>query len=102
MQLRYADMALINKEDEIIRVIVEQCRRRLSRRSACQVAAVVLNTVAVAQLADHFQVKHCPLLEALCLEQTVFLLKKSQPLFKLLHNCTPSDLQPFRGCDKMA
>ena len=49
--------------------IVEQGRRRLAGRPAREVARVVLDPVAVADLAQHLEVETGALLEPLALEQ---------------------------------
>ncbi len=57
------------------REVVEQRRRRLARRPAGQVPGVVLDAVAVADLADHLEVEHRPLVQALRLEQLALRLQ---------------------------
>ena len=55
--------------------VIEQRRRRLAGRASGQMARVVLDAVAVADLADHLEVEHRPLVQALGLEQPPFLLE---------------------------
>ena len=55
--------------------VVEQRRRRLAGRAARQMARVVLDAVAVADLPDHLEVEHRPLMQTLRLEQPAFALE---------------------------
>ncbi len=60
---------LVDDEQEVVRKVVEERRRRLPRRASGEVARVVLDAVAVAELLDHLQVEHRALVEPLGLEQ---------------------------------
>src|SRR5262245_7568615 len=42
--LGHRDMALVDEEQEVIRKVAEQCRRRLPRLSSGQVARVIFNS----------------------------------------------------------
>ena len=64
-------VALVDDQQRIRRQIVEQARRRLARRAAGQIARVVLDAVAVADLAHHLEVEARALLQPLRLDQLV-------------------------------
>ena len=66
--LRHGLVALVHDRQGVVGQIVEQRRRRLARRPAGQVPRVVLDPVAVADLLDHLQVEHRPLMEPVRLE----------------------------------
>ena len=90
-------MALINKKNEIIRIVIQQSWRRLSRLGTCQVPAVILNAATVTKLFNHLQVKHGSLFQPLSLDQPVFFFKYGQLLLQLLLDCTHGNLEPFPG-----
>ena len=62
-------MAFIDDQQRVVRQIVEQTRRRLPRLPARQIARIVLDAGAVADLLHHFHVEHGALLEPLRLQQ---------------------------------
>ncbi len=70
--LRHGLVALVDDDDGIVGQVVEQRRRRGAGWTAGQVARVVLDAVAVPDLADHLQVEHRPLVQPLRLEQLAF------------------------------
>ena len=82
-QLRERDVALVDHEQEVLREVVEQRRRRLPGRAAREVARVVLDPRAEADLADHLQVEARALLQALGLEQLLLAAQPGQPLREL-------------------
>ena len=73
--LRHRLVALVHDHQRIVRQVVEQRGRRRAGRAARQVAGVVLDPVAVADLPDHLEVEHRPLVQALRLEQLAFRLE---------------------------
>ena len=58
-------VALVHHHQRIGRQVIKQRRRRLPGRSLRQVARVVLNPMAVANLANHLEIEHRPLVQAL-------------------------------------
>ena len=62
-------VALVEEHQRVLRQVVDQRRRRLARRRARQVARVVLDALAVADLLQHLEVEARALLEALRLDQ---------------------------------
>ena len=64
-------MALVDHEQRVARQVVEQAGRRLAGLAARQVARVVLDAGAVAELGDHLEVEQRALLEPLRLDQLV-------------------------------
>src|SRR5215467_6814657 len=63
VSLRDRLMALVDEDEEILRVVVEQAGGRLSRRAPGEVARVILDPVAESKLLDHLQVEQRALLE---------------------------------------
>jgi hypothetical protein len=65
-------VTLVDDHQRVVGQVVEQRRRRLARRAARQMARVVLDAVAVADLAHHLEVEHRALVQALRFEQLAF------------------------------
>ena len=66
--LRHGLMALVDDDEGVLRQVVEQRRRRLAGRPPGQVPRVVLDAVAVADLLDHLEIEHRPLVQPVGLE----------------------------------
>src|SRR4029450_7505978 len=81
--LRHRDVALVDDDQRVLRQIVDQGRRCLPWAVTGQVPGVVLDTVTVAELAEHLDVEEGPLLEPLRLQQTVLLAEESESLAEL-------------------
>ena len=62
-------MALVDEHQRARRQVVDQRRRRLARLAPRQVARVVLDALAEADLGHHLEVEARPLLDALRLDQ---------------------------------
>ena len=90
MDLWHGHVALINDEEEVIREVVEEAEGALTRLATIEVAGVVLDPRAVAQLADHLQIIGSTLVEALGFEGTAFVLQ-------LLHALTEVDVDLSDG-----
>ena len=71
-------MALVDEEQVILGKIVEKVGRRRPFRLAGEMAAVILDAVAIAEFLDHLQIEHGPLLQPLGLDQPVFPMKTSR------------------------
>ncbi len=69
--LRNGNVGFVDDQQTVPRQIVEQGGRRLPRRAAGEVAAVVLDAGAVAQLLHHLHVELGALADALLLHQLV-------------------------------
>src|SRR5205814_10516249 len=70
--LRNALMAVVDDDERVLRQLVEQRRRRLARCAPGQVPRVVLDAVAVADLPNHLEIEHGPLMQPLGLEELAF------------------------------
>ncbi len=70
-------MAFVDDDERVLGQVIEQRRRRGTGRAAGEMARVVLNPVAVADLADHFEVEHRPLVQPLRLEELPFRFELS-------------------------
>src|SRR4051812_21434855 len=75
-KLRDRDVALIDDHERIGRQVVDQRGRRLARLAAGQVARIVLDALAEAELGEHLQVEARALLDALRLDQPPGLLEE--------------------------
>ncbi len=73
--LRHRLVALVHDQERVLGQVVQQRRRRLARRAPGQVPRVVLDAMAVANLVDHLEVEHRPLVDTLGLEQLPFGLE---------------------------
>ena len=67
--LRDRHVALVDEDERAPRQVVDQRRRRLARLAARQVARVVLDALAEADLGHHLEIVTRPLLDALRLDQ---------------------------------
>jgi hypothetical protein len=76
-------MRFVHHEQEVRREVVHQRPRGRPGRPLLQVARVVLDPGAVANLADHLQVVLCALLKPLRLQQLVLAAQFRQPLLQL-------------------
>ncbi len=74
-------MALVHKQDKVLREIVQQGHGRAARRAPADYPAVVFNAGAVAKLLHHLNVKGGPLGYALGFDEFARLFKKLYPLF---------------------
>ena len=81
--LRQGDVGLVDHHQELRREVVEQAGRALARGAAAQVARVVLDPGAGADLEQHVDVEVGARLEALRLEQLARLAQLLQPLGEL-------------------
>ena len=99
--LRQRYMTLIDEEDEIVREIVQQRRRRGAGGTAGNDAGIILDAGAEADLLQHFQIVLRPLADALRLEQLVVLLKKAHLLPHLSFNILHGAGHFFSGRDIM-
>ena len=68
-QLADRDMALVDEHQGVLRQIVDQRRRGLARIAPGQVARIVFDALAEAQLDQHLQVEARALLDALRFDQ---------------------------------
>ena len=87
LQLRNGLMAFVDEHQMIVRQIVEQRGRRFARQASGEMARVVFDAVAVADLADHFQIEHGALVEALRFDQLAFLFELLLPPFAARSRC---------------
>ncbi len=76
-------VALVDEHDGIAGQVIEQRRRRLAGRATREVSGVVLDAVAVADLANHLQVEQRALPQALRFEQLALAFELSLPLRQL-------------------
>ena len=82
--LRDGDVRLVDDDDRVLREVVHQRRRILARLPPGQMARVVLDAVAVADLPQHLHVEQRPLLEPLGLEEPPARPEEAEPLPQLV------------------
>ncbi len=88
-------MAFVYNDQKIFWKVVEKCRRVFPGRPAGQVPRIVFNSMTIAYLQHHFQVKSGPLLNALGLQQFVQRTKIGDMFFEFLFylpDCPLSDI----------
>ena len=81
--LRQRDVRLVDDDEEVFGEIVEQARRALARLAAREMARVVLDAGAGADLEHHLDVEVRARLEPLRLEQLAGVAQLGEPLDKL-------------------
>jgi len=77
-------VALVDDHQRVRRQVLDEHRRRLARPPPGEVARVVLDAVAVPELAQHLEVEQRALLEPLGFQQPVARLEEGQALAQLL------------------
>ena len=92
-------VALVAHQQEVVGEVVEEGRRRLPRGAAGEVARVVLDAVAVADLLQHLEVEAGALLQALALQQLALGLQHGEALGELGPDPLDGRLQPVLGGD---
>ena len=98
VQLRHRDVTLVDHDQEVLGEVVEQRERRLAEVAAVDVHRVVLDAVAVADLADHLEVVLGAHPQPLRLEQLAFLLEPRQPLLQLGLDLDHRRAHPLVAC----
>ena len=76
-------MALVYEQQEILREVIQQGKRRGAGRSAGQDAGIVLDSRAYADLLEHLHIVMGALLYALGLQQLALTAEVLQPLLEL-------------------
>src|SRR5699024_4476906 len=71
---------LIDHHNKIIREIINQRIRRLSRRKSRQMPRIVLNPRTESGLFEHLDIKVRTLRDTLCLQELILTLKLFHPL----------------------
>ena len=71
-------MAFVDHQQRIVRQVVEQARRRFAGLAVGQIARVVLDTAAVAELLHHLQIETRALFQPLRFDQFVLLFQIAQ------------------------
>src|SRR5436305_1780068 len=94
MKLRNRLMAFVNEEEKVLREVVEQGERRRPRRSPIEMTGVVLDAVAVADLAHHLDVVPGALLQPLRLHELTPIPEPLEPLLQLGLDAGDRDLHP--------
>ena len=100
--LRDGHVALVDDHQRVGRQIFDQHRRRLARPAPGEMPRVVLDAVAVAELAEHLEVEQRALLETLRLEQTVTRLEEGQALAELFLDRDHRTVELLRRRDVVA
>jgi len=95
-------VGLVHEQDEVLGKIIEQAGRRFPGLAAIQMAGIVLDAVAVAQLLDHLQIQLGPLLQTLRLHQTPAGLEGRQPFQQLLTDVGRGPLEVVLGGNEVA
>ena len=83
LQLRDGLVAFVQEQQMIVGEIIEQCRRRFARQASGKMARIIFDAVAIADLADHLQIEHGALVQALRFHQLAALFEFLLPPFQL-------------------
>ena len=97
--LRHGHVALVDDHQRVLGQILDQRGRRLARPAPGEMARVVLDPVAVAELPQHLHVEQRALLEPLRFEQPAARLQEGQALAQLLLDRPHSALELLGGGD---
>src|SRR5260370_1022424 len=87
--LAYRLVRFVNKHQVVLRHVIEQRGRGFSRQTAAEMTRIILDAVAIADGAHHFDVKHGSLHDALRLDKFSLLFHLFLPppqLFLNTHN----------------
>ncbi len=76
-------MRFIDKQQKILRKIIQKRRRRLPAFTVIQVSGIIFNAIAIAQFLHHFQIKLGTLFEPLRLNKPVGFFQLNEPVHKL-------------------
>ena len=79
-------MRFVDYDQRVARQVIEQCRRRLTRLLAGEMARIVFDTATKAHLFQHFQIEHGPLVQSLCFDEFSFFDQLWLPPFQFLAN----------------
>ena len=79
-------MAFVYKQNKVLREIIQQRHRRAAGGSAADDPGIVLNSGAISQLLNHFNIVIRPLCNALRLNQLALLLEILHPRITFLAN----------------
>ena len=86
-------MRFVDEEDEVLGKVVQQRERRLPRRAAVEVAGIVFDAGAVADLAQHFDVVARALFKALRFKQFSLGLEFVQTIVEVIFNVLDAAFQ---------
>ncbi|MNZ54654.1 hypothetical protein D3C78_725610 [compost metagenome] len=95
-------MGLVDHQQRVGRQVIVEGWWRLARAASGEVARVVLDAVAVAQLEDHLQIETGTLLKTLGLDQLVVVAQVFQALLQLLLDLIHRLQQGLAGRDVVA
>ena len=90
-------VALVHQDQQVLGEVVQQRERRLAALTAVEVAGVVLDAVAVADLPQHFDVVARALLQALGLQQPVVGLEVCKAVAQVVFDLGDAALQLVLG-----
>ncbi|MPN46313.1 hypothetical protein SDC9_193899 [bioreactor metagenome] len=92
-------MAFVHDQQEILREIVDQRKRRLSGFAPVKIARIVFDAVAIADFAHHLDVILRALLNSLRLDQAIHAFKLVPPRFSIAPDGVDGGFQLFTaGC----
>ncbi len=92
--LRDRLVTLVDDDERVGRQVVEKGGRRLARLAPGEVARIILDAVAIPDLANHLEVEHRTLVQPLCLEQLSLGFELAAALDELGLDGFDSELQP--------
>ncbi len=99
--LGHRHVRLVDDQQAVRRKEVEQRGRRLARLAAGEVARVILDPRAIADLHEHLHVVPRPRRQPLRLQELALFLQLLEPLLQLLADALDGPLDPFLGQDEV-
>ena len=93
-------MAFVNDEQPVVGEIIEQAKGACTGFSTVKIAAVVFDTGAITQLANHFEVIFYPLLQTFGLQRLAGFFKKLNLSHQIVLNVVGRAFDAFAGSYK--
>ena len=81
MKLRHGNMTFIDEQQKIIRKVIEQSRWRLTGSSPCEMTRIIFDSVTIAKLLNHFEIKIGSFFDALGFDEFLRITEMVDALF---------------------
>src|SRR5690348_17347642 len=89
-------MAFVDEQKRIGGQVVEQSGRSLAWQTLRKMSGIVLNSMTISNLLDHFEIEHCALIDSLGLDQLAAALQLLVPPLQLILNALHGLLTRWR------
>ena len=95
-------MALVDENQMVVRQVIEQSGRRFARQAAGEMPRIVFDSVAISDLADHLQIEHGALIQALRFDQLALLLQFGMPPLQLFFDAFAAPARAIAASSRSA